>query len=49
MGLGHEGVMAQRPGLVYALVTGYGIEGEDADRRAYDIAAYWARSASRTR
>jgi crotonobetainyl-CoA:carnitine CoA-transferase CaiB-like acyl-CoA transferase len=44
MGLGHEEVMARHPGLVYALVTGYGIEGEDANRRAYDIAAYWARS-----
>ena len=36
--------MARHPGLVYAIVTGYGIEGDDANRRAYDIAAFWARS-----
>jgi crotonobetainyl-CoA:carnitine CoA-transferase CaiB-like acyl-CoA transferase len=29
---------------VYALVTGYGLAGPDADAPAYDIAAYWARS-----
>src|SRR5262245_15089337 len=32
------------PRLVYALLTGYGMEGPDADRAAYDIAAFWARS-----
>lgn len=30
--------------LVYAVLTGYGLDGPDADRPAYDIAAYWARS-----
>ena len=30
--------------LVYALITGFGLEGPDADRAAYDIAAFWARS-----
>ncbi len=44
LGLDHESTTARHPGLVYALVTGYGIEGPDANRRAYDIAAYWARS-----
>ena len=32
------------PRLVYAIVTGYGISGPDADRPAFDIAAYWARA-----
>jgi crotonobetainyl-CoA:carnitine CoA-transferase CaiB-like acyl-CoA transferase len=44
IGLAHEEVTKRHPGLVYALVTGYGIEGPDANRRAYDIAAYWARA-----
>jgi crotonobetainyl-CoA:carnitine CoA-transferase CaiB-like acyl-CoA transferase len=44
VGLASAGVLAKHPRLVYALVTGYGIEGPDANRRAYDIAAYWARS-----
>ncbi len=30
--------------LVYAIITGYGLEGAEADRAAYDIAAFWARS-----
>ena len=30
--------------LVYALLTGYGERGEDADSPAYDGLAYWARS-----
>jgi crotonobetainyl-CoA:carnitine CoA-transferase CaiB-like acyl-CoA transferase len=44
IGLSSDDVLAKHPGLVYGLVTGYGIEGDDANRRAYDIAAYWARS-----
>jgi crotonobetainyl-CoA:carnitine CoA-transferase CaiB-like acyl-CoA transferase len=32
------------PRLVYATVSGYGLQGAEADRPAYDIAAYWARS-----
>jgi crotonobetainyl-CoA:carnitine CoA-transferase CaiB-like acyl-CoA transferase len=44
VGLSADDVCAADPRLVYALVTGYGLEGPDAGRRAYDIAAYWARS-----
>jgi crotonobetainyl-CoA:carnitine CoA-transferase CaiB-like acyl-CoA transferase len=44
VGLGPEEVHARHPGLVYALITGYGLEGPDAERGAYDIAAFWARA-----
>ncbi len=42
LGLGPDHVPAS-PRLVYAMLTGYGVEGPDADRAAYDIAAFWAR------
>jgi crotonobetainyl-CoA:carnitine CoA-transferase CaiB-like acyl-CoA transferase len=39
------GTLRERfPRLVYALITGYGTAGPDADRPAYDIAAFWARA-----
>jgi len=44
LGLDYETVAARNPRLVYGLLTGYGTEGPDADRAAYDVAAYWARS-----
>ncbi|MGH0034949.1 MAG: CaiB/BaiF CoA transferase family protein [Myxococcota bacterium] len=34
----------RHPRLVYGLITGYGSEGPDAGRAAYDIAAFWARA-----
>ena len=34
---------ARNPRLVYAHVTGYGLTGEDADRAAYDVGAFWSR------
>jgi crotonobetainyl-CoA:carnitine CoA-transferase CaiB-like acyl-CoA transferase len=43
-GLGPEDVMARNPRLVYQLITGYGMEGPDAARPAYDIGGFWARS-----
>src|SRR5262249_30923664 len=30
--------------LVYGHLTGYGVRGEDKDRPAYDVGAYWARA-----
>lgn len=43
-GLGPDELRARNPRLVYAIVSGYGITGPEADRPAYDIAAFWARS-----
>jgi crotonobetainyl-CoA:carnitine CoA-transferase CaiB-like acyl-CoA transferase len=43
-GLDFEAVAARNPGLVYGLITGYGETGPDADRAAYDVAAFWARA-----
>lgn len=44
LGLDPDTLCARFPRLVYAIVTGYGLEGPEADRAAYDIAAFWARS-----
>ena len=32
------------PGLVYAILTGYGRKGPDKDQRGYDYSAFWAHS-----
>ena len=32
------------PRLIYASVTGYGLEGPEADLPGYDVAAYWSRA-----
>ena len=39
-----EALHSVNPRLVYALITGYGESGADADAPAYDGLAYWARS-----
>jgi crotonobetainyl-CoA:carnitine CoA-transferase CaiB-like acyl-CoA transferase len=44
LGLDPETLCERFPKLIYALITGYGRDGEEADRAAYDIAAFWARS-----
>jgi crotonobetainyl-CoA:carnitine CoA-transferase CaiB-like acyl-CoA transferase len=44
IGLDFDTVAARNPRLVYGLITGYGENGPDADRAAYDVAAFWARS-----
>jgi crotonobetainyl-CoA:carnitine CoA-transferase CaiB-like acyl-CoA transferase len=44
VGLDFESVAARNPSLVYGLITGYGESGPDADRAAFDVAAFWARS-----
>jgi crotonobetainyl-CoA:carnitine CoA-transferase CaiB-like acyl-CoA transferase len=44
IGLDFETVAELNPRLVYGLITGYGEAGPDADRAAYDVAAFWARA-----
>jgi crotonobetainyl-CoA:carnitine CoA-transferase CaiB-like acyl-CoA transferase len=43
-GLDYAALSALNPRLVYANVTGYGLEGPDVDRAGFDIAAFWSRS-----
>lgn len=43
-GLDHDTMRSRWPRLVYGLITGYGLEGPDANRPGFDIAAFWARS-----
>lgn len=43
MGLDYETLSARNEGLVYCSVTGYGVEGPERDRAAYDIGAFWSR------
>jgi crotonobetainyl-CoA:carnitine CoA-transferase CaiB-like acyl-CoA transferase len=43
-GLDWDTVSARNPRLVYAHVTGYGLTGDDADRAAYDVGAFWSRA-----
>jgi len=42
--LGHEQLLARHPRLVYASITGYGLEGDESGRAGYDVGAFWARS-----
>lgn len=44
LGLGHEELLKRNPRLIYGGISGYGTEGDDVDRPAYDVAAFWARS-----
>jgi len=44
LGLSHHELLTRFPRLVYASITGFGLEGREADRAGYDIGAFWARS-----
>ena len=44
VGLDHQRLLAQNPRLVYASLTGYGLEGPDRDAPGYDMAAFGARA-----
>ena len=42
-GLSYERLRESNPGLIYCQITGYGPDGPNRDRAAYDIGAFWAR------
>ncbi len=44
LGLGWDNLHAHNPRLIYASITGYGLDGPERDRAAYDMGAYWARA-----
>jgi len=43
-GLDDETLRAVNPRLVYAVITGYGLEGAEAHRPGFDVTTFWARS-----
>ena len=43
-GLDEATLRAANPRLVYAAVTGYGLEGPDADKPGFDVTAFWSRA-----
>jgi crotonobetainyl-CoA:carnitine CoA-transferase CaiB-like acyl-CoA transferase len=43
-GLDHESVSARNSRLVYAHITGYGLAGDEKDRAAFDVGAFWSRA-----
>lgn len=44
MGLDYATLSGRNEKLVYCSVTGYGVEGPDRDRAAYDLGAFWSRA-----
>ncbi len=44
LGLDPDSLRTRHPRLVYGIITGYGLNGPERDRAAYDIGAFWARS-----
>ncbi|MEL6860209.1 MAG: CaiB/BaiF CoA-transferase family protein [Pseudomonadota bacterium] len=43
-GLDFASLFKLNPKLVYCSLTGYGLEGSDANRPGFDVAAFWSRS-----
>ncbi|MFN4023708.1 MAG: CaiB/BaiF CoA transferase family protein, partial [Hyphomonas sp.] len=43
-GLDYESIRQVNPKLVYCSLSGYGLEGPDADRPGFDIASFWSRT-----
>lgn len=44
IGLHPDQLTERYPSLIYAIVTGYGLDGPEAHRPGYDIGAFWARA-----
>ena len=43
-GLDFANLIKVNPKLVYCTLTGYGLEGPDADKPGFDVASFWARA-----
>ncbi len=43
-GLDFQSLKAVHPSLIYCSLTGYGLQGADADRAGMDVAAFWSRA-----
>ena len=43
-GLDYESLAKANPKLVYCTLTGYGLEGPDADKPGFDVASFWSRA-----
>jgi crotonobetainyl-CoA:carnitine CoA-transferase CaiB-like acyl-CoA transferase len=43
-GLGYDTLSKRNPKLVYCALTGYGLEGPDANAPGFDVASFWSRS-----
>jgi len=43
-GLDWDTLRLENPKLIYASLTGYGLQGPDADRAGMDVASFWSRS-----
>ncbi|HVA09246.1 MAG TPA: CoA transferase [Acidimicrobiales bacterium] len=43
-GLDYETVSARNARIVYAHITGYGLAGDERDRAAFDVGAFWSRA-----
>jgi crotonobetainyl-CoA:carnitine CoA-transferase CaiB-like acyl-CoA transferase len=43
-GLDYDSLRQLNPKLVYCSLSGYGLEGPDADRPGFDIASFWSRT-----
>lgn len=43
-GLDHETLRGLNPRLIYCSLTGYGLQGPDADKAGMDVAAFWSRA-----
>ncbi|MDH3755376.1 MAG: CoA transferase, partial [Acidimicrobiia bacterium] len=44
LGLDADSLRSRQPSLVYAAITGFGLEGPAADTAAYDVGAFWSRA-----
>lgn len=43
-GLDYESLKLANPKLVYCSLTGFGLEGPDADKPGFDVASFWSRA-----